>query len=609
MASANHTLKEQVNNRASKRSAESRVNARVVSRGIVIGEALCLFGNKRQYFRVQLPPQKIEAELERLDSALSLAASQLEDLMSARGPIVSDAVSEILDVHLLFIRESSLIENFKQKVIAESVNAEWAVKLVSEDYLDRFRTMKDDHLREKAVDLEDVVERILNALGGEASIRNIPDNSIIVASEIRPSTLLEFLRNHPAALVTEHGGWTSHVFIMARELAIPAVAGIRNIMRRINTGDLLGVDAIDGEVIIRPSESTRSKLTTKLLAIDRHSLGGSSAVGHVKTTDGITISIAANVDKPDACRRAVEIGANGIGLLRSEYLFDHISGSPSEESQTSAYGEVAEIAGSAGVTIRTFDLGIEQISARSNIREKNPALGLRAIRMSLTQEDQFKTQIRSILRAAHNNNVRMVFPLVSGVEDIKRSLAIVKEEWIGLDAVGIPSGQPEVGAMIELPSAVFSIREILRYVDFVCLGTNDLVQYLVGVDRDNESVADWYQTLHPAVISAVKYVLDAADEAKIPASICGEMAGSPFYTPLLIGLGARDLSMNLQSIAAVRNLISGISKNDTLKLAETIKRAETAFEIEEMLLSFYREEWSELFPKEILAKTRADHND
>ena len=592
-----------------KSGPESRFTARVVSRGIAIGRAVCLHGRKRQFFRIQLPLHKIEAELERLDAAIGSATVQLKDLTIAGRSNVPDAVSEILDVQLLFICESSLISNCKQMIAAESVNAEWAVKLVSENYLDRFRSMKDDHLREKAVDLEDVVERILNALAGDLSVRNLPDNSIIVASEIRPSTMLEFLNNGPCALVTEHGGWTSHVFIMARELGIPAVAGIRSVMRRIKTGDIIGVDAVDGEVIVRPKESTRSALSAKLLTIDDRLPGTADPVGHVTTTDGVKVCIAANVDKPDACRRAIEIGAAGIGLLRSEYLFEHLNGLPSEERQTAAYRNVAEIAGIAGIRIRTFDLGIEQTSVRADICEKNPALGLRAIRLSLAQEGQFRIQIRSILRSAHNTKVRIVLPLVSGVEEIRRSLAIVKDEWLNLEENGIPCGQPELGAMIELPSAVFSIDEILRYVDFVCLGTNDLVQYLVGVDRDNESVADWYQTLHPAVIKAVKTVLYAADRAKIPAVLCGEMAGSPFYTPLLIGLGARQFSMNLHSIAAVRDLVSGISYGETLELVDKVKNAETASENEEILLSFYRERWSELFPPEFLAKNSSKNID
>ena len=603
-------MKEPASQTAVRNGPESRISARVVSRGIAIGKAVCLYGSNRQFFRVELSADKIDAELDRLDSAVRTAIEQLENMTFGGGSAVPDAVSDILDVQLLLIRESSLIASVREAIIAESVNAEWAVRLVADDYLNRYRGMKDEHLREKAVDLEDVVVRILNALAGDASVRNLPHNSIIVASEIRPSTLLEFVGNQPSALVSERGGWTSHVFIMARELGIPALAGISKVTRRIKTGELVGVDAISGEVFVRPKKSTISELSAQLLKISRSDLGNADCVGQVSTADGVKIRIAANVDKPEACKRAIEIGVNGIGLLRSEYLFDHLNGLPKEESQTAAYRKIAEIAGIAGVRIRTFDLGVEQTTVRADVREKNPALGLRAIRLSLTQERQFRIQIRAILRSAYNAQVSIVLPLVSGVEDIKRSLSIVKEEWIDLNKHEIPCGQPELGVMIELPSAVFSINEILRHVDFVCLGTNDLVQYLVGVDRDNESVAEWYQTLHPAVIKAVQFVLNAADEANIPAVVCGEMAGSPFYTPLLIGLGARDLSMNLHSIEAVRRLIGGISYGETLRLVEMVKTAETAPEIQFMLLGFYRERWPDLFPPEILDKcaSREDIN-
>lgn len=587
---------------------EVRVGARVVSRGIAVGRAICLHGRKRQYYKIDLPPEKIESELFRLRAAVKRAAEQLEAIVKAKPCDLPAAVVEILDVHLLFIHESSLIAGCERVIIENSVNAEWAVKIVSEEHLSRYRAISDEHLREKAVDLEDVTERILNALSGIDSYQQLPDNSVIVASEIRPSTMLEFLHDRPSGFVTEHGGWTSHVFIMARELGIPALAGVRNVLRRIKTGDTIGVDAIDGEVIIRPTQSSLVRLSTKFANIDQITKGAISDLGSVKTTDGVRMRIAANVDKPEGCRHAFEMGVNGIGLLRSEYLFDHLNTLPNEESQYAAYRVVAEIARPLGVRIRTFDIGIEQTSPRVDIREKNPALGLRAIRLSFVQERQFRTQIRSILRAANESAVQIVLPLVSGVEEIKRSLAIIKDEWTKLEKNGIPCGQPELGAMIELPSAVFTINEILRYVDFVCLGTNDLVQYLVGVDRDNESVAEWYQTLHPAVLRAIRMVLESAQIASIPAVVCGEMAGSPFYTPLLIGLGARDFSMNLHSIAQIRKVIAGISVSEAKELTGLVENLETASEIEQFLLKYYRENWQDLFSPEIIAANRAQQN-
>ena len=580
----------------------------MVSRGIAVGHAVCLHGRKRQFYRVSIAPNDFGAEINRLRAAVAKAAGQLETLTHNRPPEMPDAVAEILNVHLLLIRESSLVTNCERAIAEHGVNAEWAVKLVSEEYLNRYRAIPDEHLREKAIDLEDVTERILNALGGNENYQHLPKGSIIVATEIRPSTMLEFLHDRPAGLVTEHGGWTSHIFIMAREMGIPALAGVSNLFRRVKTGDLVGVDAFDGELILRPSESSQTILAATFAKIDDAQPLTNKSVGTVQTLDGEVVRIAANVDKPDACERAMEIGTDGIGLLRSEYLFEHMNALPSEETQTAAYTEVAKIAGPAGIRIRTFDLGIEQTSSRVDIRETNPALGLRAIRLSLVQEKQFRIQIRSILRAAHEANVRIVLPLVSGVQEIKRALSIINDEQAKLGQKGIQFGRPKLGVMIELPSAVFSINEILRYVDFVCLGTNDLVQYLVGADRDNETVAEWYQTLHPAVIRAVRTVLSAAKAANIPAVVCGEMAGSPFYTPLLIGLGARDFSMNLHSIAAVRKLIAGVLTTEAIELAENAESLETPGEIEDLLLEIYRERWHDLFPPEILAENIVKHH-
>ena len=579
---------------------ESRITARVVSRGAAIGQAVCLHGQKRQFYRIELATEQIAAESERLDFAVKAATQQLSNLASARNSELPDTLADIFDVHLLILKDSSLVANIARSIIDEKVNAEWAIKLVSEDYLNRYRAISDEHLREKSVDLEDVTERILNALSGDESFTKLPKNAIIFASEIRPSTLMEFFHNRPQAMVTEHGGWTSHAFIMAREMGIPALAGVQNVLRRIKTGDPIAVDAFEGKLIIRPTDETKTKLLSKGEQSDISNLSESKSVGTVKTRDNREMRIAANVDQPELCEQAVEMGTNGIGLLRSEYLFDCLHGLPDEETQFAAFQQVARIAGKNGIRIRTFDLGVDQIANATGEREKNPALGLKAIRLSLSIEKNFRIQLRSILRASHDANVQIVLPLISGVDEIRRTKKIIEDEYKLLTVNNILCGKPQVGAMIETPSAVLSISEILRHVDFICLGTNDLVQYLIAVDRDNESVADFYQTLHPAVIRSIKIVLDSAKAANIPATMCGEMAGSPFYTPLLIGLGAIDFSMNLHSIAGVHKLISGISYTETLELVKTIESAETASEIEDLLVIYYQTHWSHLFPTELM---------
>ncbi len=583
---------------------ETRIAASVVSRGVAIGQAVCLYGRKRQFYRIALNSAQIDPEIERLDFAVKAATQQLASLAYPNVEGLPDIVSDIFDVHLLIIQESSLVQSLKGAIKTDKVNAEWAIKTVSEHYLARYREIPEGHLKEKSVDIEDVTERILNALYDEESVPRLPENAIIIASEIRPSTLMEFFNDHPAGLVTEHGGWTSHAFIMAREMGIPAVSGIKNVLRQVKTGEFVAVDALNGSLIFRPNIETQATLESLIENRSELERDPKLVSGIVKTIDNREIIIAANVDKPDLCRRAVEIGASGIGLLRTEYLFEILHGLPDENTQFKSFQEVVESAAGKTIRIRTFDLGIDQISTKTGGSEKNPALGLRAIRLSLSDEDSFRIQLRSILRASFEADVQIVLPLISDINEIIRTKAIIESEYENLSRDSIQFGKPTIGVMVEVPAAVICIEEILQLVDFVCLGTNDLVQYLVAVDRDNESIADRYQTLHPAVIRSVKIVLDAARSAGIPATVCGEMAGSPFYTPLLVGLGATDLSMNLHSISEVQKIIEGIAYSDTVELADSIRTSKTAFETEERLREFYLEKWPDLFPADLLSPNK-----
>ena len=294
------------------------------------------------------------------------------------------------------------------------------------------------------------------------------------------------------------------------------------------------------------------------------------------------------------------MGSEGIGLFRSESLIGGPGNIPSEETQYEAYRQIADTAGESGVKIRTFDIGIDQLGDGGYSAERNPSLGLRSIRLSLTDTAYFRTQVRAILRAAHGKKIDIILPMISGVGEVIRSSAIIDEERERLSREGKSSGEVGIGAMIEVPSAVLTIKEIAANVDFVCLGTNDLVQYLLAVDRDNDAVADWYQTLHPAVITALSDVFHAADDANIPVIVCGEMAGSSFYIPLLIGLGARELSMNPHSIPQARRMVSGISVSESEKLAANVSGCSSAEASERVLREYYLENWFHLFPSGLL---------
>ncbi len=576
--------------------SEIKIQARSVSRGVAIGKVVCLHGRKRQFYRIQLTGTHIEREVRRFRAAIRLAKRQLAKI-SDNGRREGSAAG-IFDVHRLILDDSSMLTAIEDVIRESHVNAEWAVKVVTDRYIAKYKTIPDENLRERYIDLEDVAERIFTALGGgsKANIR-LDKDSIIVARELNPSTLLELTESNPKAIITEHGGWTSHTFILAREVNLPAVTGVRKILRRVSTGDKVIVDGYTGQVVLRPETGTLQKYSDAAIKFQKTgSYEVEAAKGRLKTLDGREITIRANIDIPDAYRRAKRLGAHGIGLYRSEFLFNQFRGFPTENEQVEAYQKIAELTGTEGVRIRTFDLGVDQLSAQSDWKEKNPALGLRAIRLSMDYRKQFRTQIRSLLRASSENKLAIVLPMISDLSEILQTKRIIAEEKASLKRRGIAYGNPRIGAMIEVPSSVWIVKEIVKEVDFLCLGTNDLVQYMLAVDRDNEAVADWFRTLHPAVIRAIKTVIKAAEQASIPAVVCGEMAGSAYYAPVLVGLGATELSMNVNSISSVRKVISGIAFEEAYEMAARIEECGSADEAEQVLRESLQTKWMHLFP-------------
>jgi phosphotransferase system enzyme I (PtsI) len=418
--------------------------------------------------------------------------------------------------------------------------------------------------------------------------------------EVKPSTLIELFESKPKAIVAERGGWTSHTFILAREMNLPAVTGTTEILRRVQTGDKIIVDGYNGQIILHPAAETISNYKVAAAEFEKFDPGEVEIADRtVKTLDGKEIIVRANLDLPDGYEQAKRYGARGIGLYRSEYLFNQYKGFPSESEQTEVYRRIAETVGDDGIRIRTFDLSAEQFAGDGGEKETNPALGLRAIRFSLRFKKQFRAQIRALLQASYQNKIDIIVPMISDVAEIVEIKKILRKEKTSLIKKGIKIGEPLVGAMIEVPSAVLTIEEIASEVDFLCLGTNDLVQYLLAVDRDNEAVAEWFQTLHPAVLRAIKKVLAAAEEARIPVVVCGEMAGSPFYAPILIGLGATELSMNVSSLPRVRKVLNGIAHEEARAVVGKIEKCRTAAEVESIVRENVREKWAHLFPAEL----------
>lgn len=577
---------------------ELRLRARSVSRGVAIGRVVCLHGRKRQFYRIDLEDSQIEGELRRFRASIRLAKRQLKKISTAKPEKGAETKAEIFGAHLLILDDRSLHEKIENEIGSKKVNAEWAVKIVTDGYVAKYKNIPDEHLRQRYIDIEDVAERILTALGGgtEATIR-LDRDSVIVANEVRPSTLIELAKSGPKGVITEHGGWTSHTSILAREINLPAVTGLKKLLRRVKTGDRVIVDGYSGQVILHPSADTLEKY--ELAAAHFRQINYDGVDSHdepVKTLDGRQITIRANLDLPSGYKQAKRFGCRGIGLYRSEFLFNQYKGFPTEIEQIEAYRQIAELAGEEGVRIRTFDLSIEHLTGENE--EKNPALGLRAIRMSLSHTKQFRTQIRALLQASSETHIDIVLPMISDISEIIQTKKIIEEEKKFLRRKGASFGDPRLSAMIETPAAVFIADEIAREVDFLCLGTNDLVQYLIAVDRDNESVADWFRTLHPAVIRAIKMVVRASEESGVPLIVCGEMAGSPFYVPVLIGLGVTEMSMNVNSVPQVRKVICGIAYEETFELIKDIGKCRTADEIDHVVHRNSSEKWAHLFPKD-----------
>ncbi len=519
---------------------EIRLNARPVSRGIAAGKIICLHGRKRQFFKSNIEAPAIEAELKRFRAALSSASRQIEKFSKAGSRKKNDQTkASIFEAHLLILEDEIFRRKIETAISEQKINAEWAVKIVADEFVAQYKAIPDEYLRGRYVDLEDVADRILNWLGDVENVSEIKnENFIIVADEVRPSTLIELMKNNPLAIITENGGWTSHTFILAREMNLPAVTGVKKILRRVKTGDEIVVDAFNGSVVLNPSKATLQRYNRVAKEYRADELQrGEIKTGKLKTLDGREIKIRANLDFADGYAQAKSSGAAGIGLYRSEFLFNQFKGFPTEKEQIKIYRKIAKSVGAEGARIRTFDLSVEQLTDEGEEKEKNPALGLRAVRLSFSHPKEFKTQIRAILQASTENNIGIVLPMISDVSEILRTKRILESEKSKLKKKKIAFGEIKLGAMIEVPSAVLTVDEIAFEADFLCLGTNDLVQYLLAVDRDNEAVAEWFRTLHPSVLRSIKTVLAAAERRAIPVVVCGEMAGSPAYIPILIVLG------------------------------------------------------------------------
>lgn len=580
-----------------------------VSEGIAIGRVLRMHNGTKYVYRTRLDLSEIDRELRRFRAALRLARSQLTAVKERAAKDLGHHHAYVFDAHLLLLEDEKLLGEVEKQISQERANAEWAVRVVGDHLITMYSEIEDSYLRERESDIEDVVQRLLVVLSGERRPRRkLSKDAVIVSQDLFPSTVAEMNSDYARAIATDTGGWASHTAIIARGLGIPAVVGLRDFFRRARTGDQIIVDSFGGQVILHPSQVT---LERYLSEVGRRATSPvveppRAEVGPLRTLDGLEIRMRANVEVPAEFAGVRKFGARGIGLYRSEFLLSRGGVMVSEDDQYAAYAEIANLAGQEGAIVRLFDLGGENAGVVAAEPERNPALGLRAIRFGLFHQEIMRTQVRAILRAAAEGRLDIVLPMVGDVGDVRSARSIIEEEAARLEKQGLRHGHVGVGAMIEVPSAVLTAHKIASNVDFFELGTNDLVQYTLAVDRSSDHVAGWFRTLHPSVLSSIYQTLNAAKLAGIPAIVCGEMASTPAYAALLVGLGAVDLSMTPASIPRVRRSLAGIDSRDARAIANECLECATADEVELLVRERFQAHWAEIFPSDSLPQPREE---
>jgi phosphoenolpyruvate-protein phosphotransferase (PTS system enzyme I) len=573
------------------RSRDVKLQGVPASPGVAVGRVLRLDERGRHHFYyIGVSAAQARMEVRRLREALQEARAQLREIKVRLAKELGYEHSFILDAHLLMLDDERLISELEQEIRTRRVNAEWAVRAVADRAVNAYKQVNDTYLRERTFDLEDVATRLLTILSGhdKFDLSKLDQDVIIVARNIWPSTVAELDFKRVLGFATNTGGFTSHSAIIARSLGIPAVVGLHDVTRLVKTGNAIVIDGSAGEVILRP---TKRVLTAYIDKREREAgfraRPAADTAQEAETIDGARLTLRANVELPTEIESLALFGAQGIGLYRSEFLFlNRLPDLPAENEQYEVYRKLAEATGEAGASIRVFDLGGDKLTLGGFEAEQNPALGLRAIRLSLRVEHIFRTQLRAILRANLHGHLRVVLPLISTITELreaKRIIADVKQE---MAEAGVEHNAAlPIGVMIEVPAAALMADVFAREADFLSVGTNDLIQYILAVDRANESVAYLYQPLHPAILRTIAHLVRVAEAHQVPLEVCGEMAADPLQAIALIGLGVRTLSLVPGSIPLVKNAIRSIELERVRSLMKDAMRLTSSGEVEELLAS------------------------
>ena len=573
-----------------------RLSGVPASPGVAVGPAVVLARQQIQFPRRQIDPSEVDDEIERFRYATAISLAQLAGVNSQLGP--DDGVGQsIIESHQLMLRDDALIGATERSIHENKLNAEWALTKTVAQLCHMFDRVDDPYMRERRSDIDFVSQRLLRALTGRPGrlLTNIEGPTVLVAFDLSPAETAEMLGKPIVGFVTVMGSRTSHTAIMARSLEIPAVVGVGDITSKVNPGDTIIVDGLAGEVLVDPAPEERTifharsvewiEQTRKLL--ENRGLPA-------ETLDGERVALYGNIEFPAEAPVTLEHGGDGIGLYRTEFLYVNRDGLPSTEDQYRIFRSVVETVAPRPVTLRTFDIGGDKyVSTFKLPQELNPALGLRAVRLGLRLPEVFKTQLKAMLMAAVHGDVRIMFPMISGVAEVRDCLSLLHEAASELERDGIEHvNRPPIGCMIEVPSAVLTADLLAREVDFFSIGTNDLIQYTLAIDRASEHVAHMYHPLHPAVLRAIDRVIKAAKAEGVTVGTCGAMAEESHLALVLIGLGLDFLSITPLSIPRVKEIIRSSRGEVAREVAREVLELATASEIE----TFVREAFADIAP-------------
>lgn len=564
------------------------------SPGVAIGRAYLLDRRQVRAPRYHIQPDQVAYETSRLERAIEKSVEQLEGI---RGRFVGGGVDHhtILEAHEMMLQDRAMFDEAAGLIRSELINAEWAVSRVIARLRGLFDRVSDAYLRERRGDVDFVGERLLRNLVGQsaeiADISHLEDGTIVIAHDLSPVDTALLSRHRVTAFVTEVGGKTSHTSIIARSLEVPAVVGVHGVVEAAGSGDLLVVDGVDGVVVLRPSRAQieHGRERSEQYRVMNLDLLEAKALP-ARTLDGHDITVAGNIELPSEVATVLGRGGEAIGLYRTEYLFLGRTDPPGEEDHYRTYALVFDEMGEREVTIRTLDLGGEKIfSAKTHEPEPNPALGLRAIRYCFEHPDLFEAQIAGLLRAATRGNLRILLPMISGVGELRMAKEIIAGVERRLEREGKEHKKDvPIGVMIEVPSAAIAADHLAKECDFFAVGTNDLMQYLLAIDRTNERVDYLYHPLHPAMLRTLAMVTRAAQQAGISVSVCGEMAGDTEHTSILLGLGFTQLSCNASSIPKVKRAVRELRLEDCRTLLSEALECTTHQQVDELVRDFLR---------------------